>query len=153
MYNIYVYQPQIVINIFRGKGKKNKNSLNVFHSCSYERRFKHSSHLCSFQWFTPFGAAESALGMISGKWLGVWHLAVGAILQQHLAWECWTETGWWKAMEVVWIKTLIHMGCTETAKPTNSSLAHDPCHADEEHHTPNVQHAADLRRGRMAVRF
>lgn len=43
------------------------------------------------------------------------------------------------------------MSCTETVKPTNSSLAHDPCHADEEHHTPNVQHASDLRRGRMAL--
>lgn len=31
---------------------------------------------------------------------------------------------------------------------TNSSLTHDPGHADEEHHTPDVQHAADLQEGR-----
>lgn len=31
---------------------------------------------------------------------------------------------------------------------TNSSLTHYPWHADEEHHTPNVQHAADLERER-----
>lgn len=30
---------------------------------------------------------------------------------------------------------------------TNSSLTHDPCHADEEHHSPDVQHAADLQEG------
>lgn len=29
---------------------------------------------------------------------------------------------------------------------TNSSMTHNPGHADEKHHTPNVQHAADLQR-------
>lgn len=29
---------------------------------------------------------------------------------------------------------------------TNSSLTHNPGHTDEKHHTPNVQHAADLQR-------
>lgn len=32
--------------------------------------------------------------------------------------------------------------------PTNASLPHDPGHSDEEHHTPNVQHAAYLWKGR-----
>lgn len=31
--------------------------------------------------------------------------------------------------------------------PTNASLPHDPGHSDEEHHTPNVQHAAYLWKG------
>lgn len=131
-----------------------KPVLEFFHSCSYEQHI-----IQTLIKLVQLPVIHTFLSCCVNIWNGFWKMALCLTLSCRcqlataLAWECWMATGWWKAMEVVWIKTLIHMSCTETAKPTNSSLAHDPCHADEEHHTPNVQHAADLRRGRMAVRF
>lgn len=61
----------------------------------------------------------------------------------------------WRASIYCSLKMLLHRYSTQNRKLsallTNSSLTYDPWHADEEHHTPDVQHAADLHREGLLV--